>query len=217
VIGPNGAGKSTLFNTIAGEYRATAGTIEMFGDDVTHRSIQWRAHRGLARTFQTSRLFTGITVWENLYLSLCGRPGSVNRLRSADRDRERRERARELADRVGLDRKLETVVGELSHGEQRQLEAGMALGSDPRILMLDEPAAGLSPSERRSLVRLLEGLEPDITLLLIEHDMDIALEVGERVVVMADGVKVLEGTPDEVRSSDMVREIYLGGSLDDVG
>lgn len=216
VIGPNGAGKSTFFNLIAGEYRPTSGSIEMFGRDVTRTSIQSRAHDGLARTFQTSRLFTGMTVHDNLYVSLCGMPRSVNLLRNADRDDERRERAAGLAERVALERKLDTQVGELSHGEQRQLEVAMALGGDPRLLMLDEPAAGLSPSERGSLVELLQALGSDITLLLIEHDMDIALIVGERVVVMADGEKVLEGSPDEIRNSEMVRRIYLGGTLDDV-
>jgi len=213
VIGPNGAGKSSLFNTIAGEYRPTTGRIRMLGQDVTGWSIQRRAHAGLVRTFQTSRLFTGISVADNLYLSLCGLPRSVNRLANADRDDDRRARARDLADRVGLTGKLGVVVGDLSHGEQRQLELAMALGGNARVLMLDEPAAGLSPSERGLLTSLLEELDREITLLLIEHDMDIALRVAERVVVMADGKKVLEGTPDEVRSSALVRSIYLGGDL----
>lgn len=214
IIGPNGAGKSTFFNTIAGEYRPTAGRIELFGEDVTRSSVRARAHKGLARTFQTSRLFTGMSVADNLYLALCGTPGSVRRLRSADRDDERRERAVGIAGVVGLDSQLGTEVGELSHGEQRQLEMAMALGCDPKLLMLDEPAAGLSPNERGRLTELLRELSDDITLLLIEHDMDIALKVGERVVVMADGEKVLEGTPDEIRNSEMVRRIYLGGTLD---
>lgn len=215
IIGPNGAGKSTFFNLIAGEYRPTAGSIEMFGQDVTRTSIQSRAHDGLARTFQTSRLFTGMTVRDNLYVALCGLPKSVNVLRNADNDTERLERAAGLAERVDLHRQLDTLVGELSHGEQRQLEVAMALGGNPRLLMLDEPAAGLSPSERGALTRLLQELTTEITLLLIEHDMDIALEVGERIMVMSDGEKLLEGTPDEIRSSELVRRIYLGGTLDD--
>jgi branched-chain amino acid transport system ATP-binding protein len=214
IIGPNGAGKSTLFNTIAGEHKPSSGTIEMFGQDITRRSIQWRAHNGLSRTFQSSRLFTGMSVADNLYLALCGLPKSVNRLLNSDRDTERRARVAELAERVGLAGKLSDLVGELSHGEQRQLEMAMALAGNARILMLDEPAAGLSPRERRALVTLLQELEETITLLLIEHDMDIALIVGERIVVMSDGEKLLEGTPDEIRSSEMVRRIYLGGTLD---
>ena len=213
VIGPNGAGKSSLFNTIAGEYKPTTGRIQMLGQDVTGWSIQRRAHAGLVRTFQTSRLFTGISVADNLYLALCGLPRAVNRLSNADRDTDRRDRAVALADRVGLNGKLDVIVGDLSHGEQRQLELAMALGGNARVLMLDEPAAGLSPSERGLLTSLLEELDREITLLLIEHDMDIALRVAERVVVMADGKKVLEGTPDEVRSSALVRSIYLGGDL----
>lgn len=214
VIGPNGAGKSTLFNLIAGDYRPSAGAIEMFGDDVTRLSTRRRAHRGLARTFQTSQLFTSLSVADNLYLALCGRPGSVNRLRHADRDGERRGRADELAERAGLHDRRHVEVGELSHGEQRQLELAMALAGQPRLLMLDEPAAGLSPAERSTLTTVLSELHREITLVLIEHDMDIALVIGERVIVMADGEKVLEGTPDEIRESDLVRRIYLGGSLD---
>ncbi|NDL56963.1 ABC transporter ATP-binding protein [Phytoactinopolyspora mesophila] len=214
VIGPNGAGKSTLFNLIAGDYRPTAGRIELFGDDLTRTSARVRAHRGLARTFQTSKLFTTMTVDDNLYLALCGKPGSVRRLRRADGDERRRSRTRELARAAGLEAKLATEVGELSHGEQRQLELAMALASEPRLLILDEPAAGLSPAERGTLTKVLSELSRDITLVLIEHDMDIALVVGERVVVMADGEKVLEGTPDEIRSSELVRRIYLGGAFD---
>ncbi|AYY13872.1 ABC transporter ATP-binding protein [Actinobacteria bacterium YIM 96077] len=214
VIGPNGAGKSTLFNVIAGDHRPTGGRIVMFGTDITGESTRKRAHRGLARTFQTSKLFSTLTVGDNLYLALCGRPGSVRRLRNANRDRARRARAAEFAERVGLGERLRTEVGELSHGEQRQLELVMALATQPRLLMLDEPAAGLSPAERGGLMDVLTSLDRDVTLLLIEHDMDIALVVGERVVVMADGEKVLEGGPDTVRSSDLVRRIYLGGAPD---
>jgi branched-chain amino acid transport system ATP-binding protein len=217
VIGPNGAGKSTLFNLIAGEHRSTEGRIEMFGRDMTRASIQARVHRGLARTFQTSRLFTTMSVADNLYVALCGQPGSVHRFRNADRDAERRERAVELAEQAGLAGTLDTEVGELSHGEQRQLELAMAMASEPRLLMLDEPAAGLSPSERGTLTRTLQELSSEVTLLLIEHDMDIALVVGERIVVMADGEKLLEGTPDEIRGSALVRRIYLGGEIDGDG
>ncbi|QVQ54890.1 ABC transporter ATP-binding protein [Spiractinospora alimapuensis] len=210
VIGPNGAGKSTLFNLVAGEVRPSAGRVEMFGEDVTGHSVQARARRGLARTFQTSRLFAGLTVSDNLYLALSGRPGGVGRLRASDRDTARRRRATRLADDAGLVEALHTVVGELSHGEQRQLELAMALATDPSLLMLDEPAAGLSPTERRTLTSTLRRLSPRVTLLLIEHDMDIALVIGDRVVVLADGEPLLEGTADEVRSSETVRRVYLG-------
>ncbi|PSL02768.1 amino acid/amide ABC transporter ATP-binding protein 1 (HAAT family) [Haloactinopolyspora alba] len=214
VIGPNGAGKSTLFNLVAGEFRPSGGRVEMFGADMTRASIQQRAHRGLARTFQTSKLFTSMTVADNLYLALCGRPGSVRRLRDARRDHERIGRARGLAERAGLGAEFGVEVGELSHGQQRQLELAMALAAQPALLMLDEPAAGLSPSERGQLTTVLRELSAGVTLLLIEHDMDIALVIGERVVVMSDGAKVLEGSPSEIRSSELVRRIYLGGTLD---
>ncbi len=215
VIGPNGAGKSTLFNLIAGLYKPTGGTVELFGEDITRLPSRKRAQRGLTRTFQTSKLFLDLTVADNLYLSLAAPPRSVNPLRSVLRDAERSARVRELAEQVGLAGQTETPASELSHGEQRQLEVGMALGGDPKLLLLDEPAAGFSPSERAHLVDMLTNLAPSITLLLIEHDMDIALVIGDRIVVMHEGKKLMEGTPDDIRQSTEVHEIYLGKRHED--
>ncbi len=214
VIGTNGAGKSTLFNTIAGVFPASSGSIELFGEDVNRLSTAARARRGLARTFQTSRLFEQLTAADNVFIALGGNEFRGGLLRLARRSPARWDRVERLLDRVGLAGRGEHLVADLSHGEQRQLELAMALALQPRLLMLDEPAAGFSPAERGQLVRLLRELPQEITLLLIEHDMDIALAVASRVVVMHDGEKILEGTPDEIRASERVREIYLGGSID---
>lgn len=216
VIGTNGAGKSTLFNAVAGVFPPTSGRIQLFGEDVTRLPTAARAKRGLARTFQTSRLFEKLTAAENVFIALGGTEFRGGMLRPARRAPERWERVGQLLARVGLDGRGPQIVADLSHGEQRQLELAMALALSPRLLMLDEPAAGFSPRERASLVTLLRDLPDTISLLLIEHDMDIALAVASRVVVMHDGEKILEGTPAEIRSSERVREIYLGGSLDDV-
>lgn len=214
VIGTNGAGKSTLFNCIAGTFPVSSGTIELFGENVTRMSAAHRARRGLARTFQTSRLFEQLTAAENVFIALGGNEFRGGLLRHHRSDRARWDRVARLLDRVGLEGRGPQQVADLSHGEQRQLELAMALALEPRLLMLDEPAAGFSPAERASLITLLRELPQEISLLLIEHDMDIALAVASRVIVMHDGEKILEGTPDEIRASERVREIYLGGSID---
>jgi len=216
VIGTNGAGKSTLFNCIAGTYRATSGRIELFGDDITRLPAPQRARRGLARTFQTSRLFENLSVAENVFIALGGNEFRGGWLRPKRSNEARWDRVSRLLDRVGLGGRGPSTVVDLSHGEQRQLELAMALALEPRILMLDEPAAGFSPAERSHLTTLLRELPEEISLLLIEHDMDIALAVATRVIVMHDGEKILEGTPQEIRDSERVREIYLGGSVADV-
>ena len=211
VLGPNGAGKTTLFNVISGEFLPTAGTVELFGEDVTFLPPPRRAKLGLTRTFQTSRLFLGLSVEDNLYLAVLGvRSGHLRPVRLPGRDREMREHARELAERVGLQGRLGTLVGSLSHGEQRQLEVAMARAGNPKLMMLDEPAAGLSRGERTLLTELLLGLEREVTLLLIEHDMDVALTVAERVTMMHDGRVIVEGTPAEIRANEQVHDLYLG-------
>jgi branched-chain amino acid transport system ATP-binding protein len=210
ILGPNGAGKTTLFNVISGEFPPTAGSIELFGGDVTAEPGRKRARLGLSRTFQTSKLFLGMTVEDNLYLAVLGaRDGHLRIVRSR-RDTEMRERAREMAGVVGLEGVLDREVGELSHGEQRQLELGMARATDPRLMMLDEPAAGLSRAERVRLTELLKELPPEITLILIEHDMDVALGVAEWVTMMHNGSVLVEGTPDDIRANETVHELYLG-------
>jgi branched-chain amino acid transport system ATP-binding protein len=210
VLGPNGAGKSTLFNLIAGADTPTEGTVELFGDDVTRLGARQRTRMGLSRTFQTSRLLTGLTVEDNLYLAAIGVTSGRFRLLRTGRDAAARERARGTADSVGMSDRLGTLAGDLSHGEQRQLEIGLALVAEPRILLLDEPAAGLSRAERQLLTALLLSLDRNVTLLLIEHDMDVALTVAERVTMMHDGAVIVEGTPAEIRADQRVHDLYLG-------
>ncbi|MDX6318572.1 MAG: branched-chain amino acid transport system ATP-binding protein [Nocardioidaceae bacterium] len=210
VLGPNGAGKSTLFNLIAGADTPTEGSIELFGSDVTHVGARQRTRMGLSRTFQTSRLLTGLTVEDNLYLAAIGVTGGRFRLLRTGRDRDARKRAGRAAETVGMSDRLDALAGDLSHGEQRQLEIALALVAEPRMLLLDEPAAGLSRAERQLLTSLLLSLDPDVTMLLIEHDMDVALTVAERVTMMHDGAVIVEGTPAEIRGNSLVHDLYLG-------
>ena len=213
ILGPNGAGKTTLFNVIAGDLRPSSGSIHLFGRNVTGLPGRSRASLGLSRTYQKSRLFLGLTVEDNLYLAAVGVAGG--RLRPVGlpgRDRPLREKARWAAETVGLADQLDTLVGSLGHGEQRQLEVGMARVTDPKLMLLDEPASGLSPGERVALTNLLVELDPSITLILIEHDMDVALRVAEYVTMMHDGRVIVEGTPAEIRANELVHELYLGSA-----
>ncbi len=210
ILGPNGAGKTTLFNLISGEFPPSTGTVELFGQDVTSAPARTRARMGLSRTFQTSRLFGGLSVEDNLYLAVLGVGEGHLRLLKSRADAEMRDRARAMAEAVGLADRLDVLVAELSHGEQRQLEVGMARVSEPKLMMLDEPAAGLSRAERVKLTELLLALDPSITLILIEHDMDVALRAAQWVTMMHDGNVIVEGTPDDIRADETVHALYLG-------
>jgi branched-chain amino acid transport system ATP-binding protein len=217
ILGLNGAGKTTLFNVIAGDLPPTSGTVELYGEDVTHVPARRRAQLGLARTYQQARMLLGMTVEDSIYLSIVGVGGGAH-LRPVilpGRDRAMRERAREAARRVAIDHKLSEVVCSLSHGEHRQVGLAMALASEPRMLLLDEPASGLSRGERQLLTNLLLDLDRGITLVLIEHDMDIALRVAERVTMMHEGQVIFEGSPQEIRANEVVHDLYLGRRHDD--
>jgi branched-chain amino acid transport system ATP-binding protein len=210
ILGPNGAGKTTLFNLVCGDFMPTSGTVRLFGEDITRLPAHKRARRGIGRTYQTSLLFNGMSVLENLYVAVRGaRPNrfSFRAPKASDADLAK---ARTLAERVRLSHMGDRLVAELSHGQRRQLEVGMALACDPRLLMLDEPAAGLSAAERPELNRLLKDLPRDLTLILIEHDMDVALPNADIVTVMKDGAVVVENTPDKIQDDPLVYEIYLG-------
>jgi branched-chain amino acid transport system ATP-binding protein len=214
IIGTNGAGKSTLFNLITGVYPLSSGSISVFGQDVSKQPAHSRAKLGIARTFQTSKLFQGLTVRENLYTSLRQALGEkkISWLANPSESDRLHIESTSILERVDLLKKAEVLVSDISHGESRQLEVAMALAMRPKILMLDEPAAGISPTERGRLVDLLKSLDKEMTLVLIEHDMAVALAVADEVIVMHDGAMFMQGSPDEVRNSSAVRDLYLGSN-----
>ena len=211
VLGSNGAGKTTLFNTITGDFPPTSGRIEFFGEDITLLSPHERIRKGLRRTYQSSLLFRDLSVRDNLFLAVRGvasgrfsiwRPSASHSSRRATDD---------LLDRVRLTHIADQPVASLAHGQQRQLEIGMALAGAPRLILFDEPAAGLSPAERRELVLLLQSLPSHMSFVIIEHDLDIALRVSERVTVMHNGRVLRTGTPSEIENDAQVQAIYMGG------
>jgi branched-chain amino acid transport system ATP-binding protein len=211
VIGPNGAGKTTLFRLIAGEMRPTNGRIHLFGRDVTSMPPHRRSRSGLARTFQVSNLFVGLTVADNVRLASQARSRDQGRFSSPTSASDPAAHgAREALERVGLERRANDPVAALSHGERRQLEVAMALVTSPRLLLLDEPAAGLATAERGRLKRLLEALPRTLPLLLIEHDMSLALGLADRVLCLHNGRTIAFGLPDDVRRDSTVQAVYLG-------
>ena len=211
IIGPNGAGKTTLFNLIAGELPVTAGSIHLFDRDVTRLAPHRRAGLGLQRTFQITNLFPTLSVLENGFLAVQAlTPAKFAMLRPLSRFSGMRDAAVAMLRDVGLEDRAGAPVRSLSHGEQRQLEIGLALAARPRVLLLDEPTAGLSPAESQLMAALLRRLDPSITMLIIEHDMDIALEIALSVTVLHYGRVIADGPRETVRADPLVREIYLG-------
>jgi branched-chain amino acid transport system ATP-binding protein len=215
VIGPNGAGKTTLFRLIAGDMAVSAGRVELFGRDVTRMPAHRRARLGLARTFQVSNLFSGLSVIDNVRLAVQARePGRWRfwaPIRAGDRAGAN---AMAALERVGLGARAGDRVADLSHGEQRQLEVALALATEPKLLLLDEPAAGLPAGERARLRDLLGSLPPSLPLVLIEHDMTLALSLADEVLCLHNGRGIAHGTPAEVRADDTVQAVYLGRAVD---
>ena len=213
LIGPNGAGKTTLFNLISGDLPPTRGRISLFGQDVTYLSPHRRAALGVARTYQITNLFPSLTVLENLLLAAQALERTKLVLfRPITSYAHLYARSRATLESVGLGDKEGEVVKNLSHGEQRQMEIAMALAARPRLLLLDEPTAGLSPGESRMMTALLKQLDDGITLIVIEHDMDVAFALTDRVTVLHNGSVVADGSRDDVKANPLVREIYLGGA-----
>ena len=211
VLGSNGAGKTTLFNCITGDFLPTSGTIRFFGEDITVFPAQERIRRGLRRTYQISLLFTGLSVIDNVYLACRGvSRGRFSFLRPGSRDSIRAS-AEGLVEAVHLTGVRDRLVGELAYGQQRQLEIALALAGAPRFILFDEPAAGLSPTERSELVEILTALPRHIGFVIIEHDMDVALKVVESVTMMHNGRIFKEGAPAEIEADPEVQELYLGG------
>jgi branched-chain amino acid transport system ATP-binding protein len=211
VLGSNGAGKTTLFNTITGDFLPSSGTIRFFGEDITDFPAQERIRRGLRRTYQISQLFGSLSVLQNVFLACRGvSRGRFSLLRPA-KDDATMAQAERILHAVHLDDLPQRLVSVLSHGEQRQLEIAMALAGAPRFILFDEPAAGLSPTERRDLVEILNSLPSHIGYIVIEHDLDVALRVSTFVTMMHNGRIFKEGTPEEIENDPEVQAIYLGG------
>lgn len=212
VIGPNGAGKSTLFALIAGTHAATTGSVLLNGDDVTGVAEHQRVGRGLARTFQHSSLFLTATVAENIMLAAQRRAGrtSWSMFRPAAKQTNLLEEGRELLDRVGLADRSSDRAGALSHGERRQLEVAVALACRPQLLLLDEPAAGMSASETARLMGLIKDLPSEVTVMIVEHDLDLVFGVADTMTVLHLGHHLVSGSPAEVRASPEVQSAYLG-------
>ncbi len=213
LIGPNGAGKTTLFNVISGELPATEGRISLFGADVTRLAPHQRAARGIARTFQITKLFPNMTVVENMLLACAAldrRKLVMHRAVSSYGDLT--QRAADLVGQFGLSDRTNEFARNLSYGDQRKLEVALSLAGRPRLLLLDEPMAGLSAGESGSMHSILEQLDPAIAVLLIEHDMDVAFAFAERVTVLHQGRVLTEGHKDEVSADRGVQQIYLGTS-----
>ncbi len=211
LIGPNGAGKTTLFNLISGEILPTEGTIALFGSDVTRMPPHGRAARGMARTFQITKLFPNLTTLDNVLLgceALDRRKLRMFRPLSAYRDLV--EKAEHLVEEFGLWDHRHALARNLSYGDQRKLEVALSMAGRPTLLLLDEPMAGLSAAESRSMHAILERLDPAIAVLLIEHDMDIAFAFASRITVLVQGRVLTEGRKDEISADRRVQQIYLG-------
>jgi len=213
VIGPNGAGKTTLFNLLTGTFPPDSGSIVLDGRDVTGAPAHRVAHLGLARSFQRTNVFPAFSLLDNAWIAAfaTGRSRRGLMWRRRDRYPEAAERARAALADVGLAGKAEQPARAISHGEQRQLELAIALAAAPRVLLLDEPAAGLSPEETRRMVELVRALKGRYTIVLIEHKIDIIMSVSDRISVMNFGKLIAEGTPAEIRKNAEVRRAYLGG------
>jgi branched-chain amino acid transport system ATP-binding protein len=211
IIGPNGAGKTTLFNLVSGDLAADRGSVRLFGQELLGLAARRRPHLGLSRTYQILTLFPRETLLHNVVLALLGlAPFRWDPWGALSRRRQLREEAMAALARVGLADAAERAVAETSYGERRRLELAMALAQRPRLLLLDEPLAGLSQPERRTVRELLEAVPRDVTIVMIEHDMDVALAFAERITVLNFGQVVVEGTRAEVVADPRTREVYLG-------
>lgn len=215
ILGANGAGKTTLFNVITGEFLPKKGKILFFGEDITRMPVYERIRRGLRRTYQKSLLFQDLDVANNLYLAIrgvqSGRFSFKSTSKEVDSLKNFKNTIKKLADNVHLDKLLSVKVSNLSHGQQRQLEIGMAMAGEPRLILFDEPAAGLSSVERTQLEKLLLKLPSHITFIIIEHDLNIALKVSNKITIMHNGSLFKEGSTKEIKNDPEVQSIYFGG------
>jgi branched-chain amino acid transport system ATP-binding protein len=217
VIGPNGAGKTTLFNLVTGTLRVSSGRVLFGGRDVTRAGEHMRARAGIGRTFQHSSLFTTQSCAENVLLAVRRGAGLGTALRVPGRSRgQLSAQVEELLHRVDLSERASDLVSDLSHGERRQLEVAMALAGSPSLLLFDEPTAGMSPSESAQFTRLVQALPRSLTVLIIEHDLEVVFTLADRITVLAAGQLLEQGTPEQIRTSPQVEAVYLGTGHDEV-
>jgi len=214
VIGPNGAGKTTLFNLIAGVFIPDTGIIHFRDRDVTRMGPDTLCHMGMARSFQITNIFQSLTVHENIRLASQGQEKKLRLFGSVAKQRQPIEEAERIMDLMGLSAHWNSLAGNLSHGEQRYLEIGIALASRPSLLLLDEPTAGMSPAETQVTIELIKGIRRQVTIILIEHDMGFVFEVADRLLVMNQGSMLTEGLPADVKADRRVQEAYFGSEED---
>jgi branched-chain amino acid transport system ATP-binding protein len=213
IIGPNGAGKTTMFNLITGELSTTSGRVFLSGQEITKMSPNRRIGAGLGRTYQITNVFSGLTVEKNVQLAAQGLSNvKFNPLRSYPKNGPMQDKVEQALEDLNLERVRNAIAGELSYGEQRQLEIALALVGDPKVLLLDEPAAGLASEGRAAIGELIKRLPSELTIILIEHDMDLALGLADRVTCLHYGQVIAQDTPEGIRQNKQIQEIYLGTS-----
>jgi len=211
VIGPNGAGKTTLIRQITGETKPDSGTVIFDGEDISDVPVHLRSARGLARSFQITNIFPDMTTWDNVALAVQAQAGhSFHFWKDARKDPLLREPALVFLEQVGLAERAGIVAGQLSHGEHRQLEIAMALATRPKMLLLDEPMAGMGPEESKAMVAILQGLKRKLTILLIEHDMDVVFTLADQITVLVYGRGIATDSPEAIRNHPEVQAAYLG-------
>ena len=213
IIGPNGSGKTTLFNLITGHTKPSAGRVHFAGEDITGMPFSKVARKGLAKSYQITTVFPLLTVFENVRIAAQAASHSYVFWRPADGIKAVTRRTEEILERIGLADDRQVLASNLSHGDQRRLDLAIALATSPRLLLLDEPTAGMSPTETTATVNLVKELNKDVTILMIEHKMDVILTIADRITVLHQGEKLFEGAPAEVKSHPKVQEVYLTGSL----
>ncbi|OGP76936.1 MAG: ABC transporter ATP-binding protein [Deltaproteobacteria bacterium RBG_16_49_23] len=211
IIGPNGAGKSTFFKLITGELEPTRGQIIFFNKDITSLPQTAISHLGIAVSYQITNIFPMLTVFENVRVAVQSRKTTFNLWSKAISHKEFVEQTRHILEQINLSDFKDEIAANLSHGHQKRLEIGIALATQPKLLLLDEPTAGLSPMETRQTIELIKKIAQDLTIILVEHKMKVVMEVSDRITVLHYGKLLAQGTPDEIRNNEEVRRVYLGG------
>ena len=209
IIGPNGAGKTTFFNMIAGDLLPTSGQVIFDGEDVSEVPAHERSHLGIGRTYQITNIFPKLSVLENIRIAAQSRKTTFNLWSTVPSHKELVEKSDEILERINLTEKRDELAGTLAHGEQRYLEIGIALATDPKLLLLDEPTAGMSPEETLQTGEFIKGLADPLTIVLVEHDMEVVLGISDKITVLHNGAFLAEGTVEEVRANAEVQRVYL--------